>query len=77
MFHGKNVSRRRLKPSAGRGRDLRAIRRAKKRVGLDLCEVSTEWDANVGARLLYKMIGFALLTHATTITSDASDQDHR
>jgi hypothetical protein len=32
---------------------------------LDLCEVSpgeTEWDANVGARLLYKMIGFALLT---------------
>jgi agmatinase len=45
---------------------LRAIVRAKKRiVGLDLCEVSpgeTEWDANVGARLLYKMIGFALLT---------------
>jgi len=28
-------------------------------VGLDLCEVApgeTEWDANVGARLLYKMI---------------------
>jgi agmatinase len=45
---------------------LRAIKRAGKRiVGLDLCEVSpgeTEWDANVGARLLYKMIGFALLT---------------
>ncbi|MGZ7039425.1 MAG: arginase family protein, partial [Thermoanaerobaculia bacterium] len=45
---------------------LRAIHRAGKRiVGLDLCEVSpgeTEWDANVGARLLYKMIGFALLT---------------
>ena len=45
---------------------LRAIVRAgKKIVGLDLCEVSpgeTEWDANVGARLLYKMIGFALLT---------------
>ena len=45
---------------------LRAIARAKKRiVGLDLCEVApgeTEWDANVGARLLYKMIGFALLT---------------
>lgn len=45
---------------------LRALVRAKKRiVGLDLCEVSpgeTEWDANVGARLLYKMIGFALLT---------------
>ncbi len=45
---------------------LRAIRRARKRIiGLDLCEVApgqTEWDANVGARLLYKMIGFALLT---------------
>lgn len=45
---------------------LRALKRAHKRiVGLDLCEVSpgeTEWDANVGARLLYKMIGFALLT---------------
>ena len=48
---------------------LRAIVRRKKRiVGLDLCEVSpgeTEWDANVGARLLYKMIGFALLTSPT------------
>lgn len=45
---------------------LRAIVRARKRiVGLDLCEVApgdSEWDANVGARLLYKMIGFALLT---------------
>jgi agmatinase len=45
---------------------LRAIVRAGKRiVGLDLCEVApgdSEWDANVGARLLYKMIGFALLT---------------
>ncbi len=45
---------------------LRALVRAKKRiVGLDLCEVApgeTEWDANVVARLLYKMIGFALLT---------------
>lgn len=49
---------------------LRAIIRAKKRiVGLDLCEVSpgkTEWDANVGARLLYKMIGFALLSGSKT-----------
>ena len=47
---------------------LRAIRRSGKRiVGLDLCEVSpgeTEWDANVGARLLYKMIGFALLSQS-------------
>ena len=43
---------------------LRALIRANKRiVGFDLCEVAlgpTEWDANVGARLLYKMIGFAL-----------------
>jgi agmatinase len=36
-------------------------------VGCDLCEVSPgppgdEWDANVGARLLYKMIGFMLLS---------------
>jgi agmatinase len=37
-------------------------------VGLDLCEVApdpasqSEWDGNVGARLLYKMIGFSLLT---------------
>ncbi|HET7436477.1 MAG TPA: agmatinase family protein [Thermoanaerobaculia bacterium] len=48
---------------------LRAIKRSGKRiVGLDLCEVSpgeTEWDANVGARLLYKMIGFALLTQSS------------
>jgi agmatinase len=35
-------------------------------VGFDLCEVTpdpagrSEWDGNVGARLLYKMIGFAL-----------------
>ncbi len=43
---------------------LRALIKAKKRIiGLDLCEVvpgADEWDANVGARLLYKMIGFAL-----------------
>ena len=45
---------------------LRALVRAEKTVvGLDLCEVApgeSEWDANVGARLLYKMIGFTLLT---------------
>jgi agmatinase len=45
---------------------LRALVRAKKRiVGLDLCEVApgdTEWNANVGARMLYKMIGFALMS---------------
>jgi agmatinase len=47
---------------------LRALVRGGKRiVGLDLCEVApgaTEWDANVGARLLYKMIGFALLSRS-------------
>ena len=37
-------------------------------VGFDLCEVApdptgaSEWDGNVAARLLYKMIGFALLS---------------
>ena len=45
---------------------LRAlVRSGREIVGLDLCEVSpgeNEWDANVGARLLYKMIGFALLS---------------
>ncbi len=45
---------------------LRALVRGGRRiVGLDLCEVAPgedEWDANVGARLLYKMIGFALLS---------------
>ncbi len=35
-------------------------------VGFDLCEVAPaadggEWDANVGARILYKLCGFALL----------------
>jgi len=34
-------------------------------VGFDLCEVAPgqdEWDANVGARLIYKLAGFALLS---------------
>ena len=37
-------------------------------VGFDLCEVApdpsgaSEWDGNVGARLLYKLIGFALMS---------------
>ena len=32
-------------------------------VGFDLCEVGAHtWDANVGARLLYKLAGWALLT---------------
>jgi agmatinase len=39
-------------------------------VGFDLSEVApdptgrSEWDANVGARLLYKLIGFTLLSQA-------------
>ena len=55
---------------------LRAIVRARKRIaGLDLCEVApgdSEWDANVGARLLYKMIGFALLTHSSSAPSGSA-----
>jgi agmatinase len=51
---------------------LRALLRAKKRiVGLDLNEVAprrdiprgewgADWNANVGARVLYKLIGAAL-----------------
>lgn len=43
------------------------VRAGKKIVGFDLNEVSdggsgSEWDGNVGARLLYKMIGFALMS---------------
>jgi agmatinase len=33
-------------------------------VGFDLCEVASDpWDGDVGARVLYKQIGFALLSH--------------
>jgi agmatinase len=43
---------------------LAALLRANKRiVGFDLCEVApgpTEWDANVGARVLYQLIGHML-----------------
>lgn len=45
------------------------VRSGRQIVGFDLCEVSpgeTEWDANVGARLLYKMIGFALLSRSSS-----------
>lgn len=43
-------------------------RAGKKIVGFDLNEVSpgsegSEWDGNVGARLLYKMIGWTLMSH--------------
>ena len=48
---------------------LRAVAESGRRVvGLDLVEVAPapsgedEWDGNVGARLLYKMIGFALMS---------------
>ncbi len=49
---------------------LRTVARSgKKIVGFDLTEVApdpagSEWDANVGARLLYKMIGWALASQA-------------
>ncbi|MEE9393098.1 MAG: agmatinase family protein [Planctomycetota bacterium] len=41
------------------------VESGRKIVGFDLCEVApgtpeSEWDANVGARLLYKLIGFGL-----------------
>ena len=42
-------------------------------VGFDLCEVAPrgeaptdDWDANVGARILYKLIGFSLLSLSTS-----------
>lgn len=43
------------------------VRRGRRIVGCDLNEVAPregdgEWNANVGARLLYKMIGYALLS---------------
>ncbi|MFN0207904.1 MAG: agmatinase family protein [Planctomycetota bacterium] len=43
------------------------VRAGKKIVGFDLNEVApgpkgNEWDANVGARLLYKLIGYALMS---------------
>jgi agmatinase len=45
------------------------VRAGKKIVGFDLNEVSpgpenSEWDGNVGARLLYKMIGWTLMSQA-------------
>src|SRR5579883_1403335 len=41
------------------------VKSGRKIVGFDLNEVApgdSEWDANVGARVLYKEIGFALMT---------------
>jgi agmatinase len=46
----------------------RVVESGRRIVGFDLCEVAPgpnaddEWDANVGARLLYKLIGWALLS---------------
>jgi agmatinase len=44
------------------------VRSGRQIVGFDLCEVAPnqndladDWDANVGARLLYKLIGFSLM----------------
>lgn len=53
------------------------VQAGKRIVGLDLVEVApalaiadddlgSSWDANVGARLLYKMIGYALLSRGAT-----------
>ncbi|MDZ4660301.1 MAG: agmatinase family protein [Pseudomonadota bacterium] len=48
----------------------RLLEKNKKIVGFDLCEVSlgenrgsSEWDANVGARILFKLCGLALRTN--------------
>ena len=47
------------------------VRAGKKIVGFDLNEVSaggsgSAWDGNVGARLLYKMIGWTLMSQGLT-----------
>src|SRR5205823_5128325 len=52
------------------------VETGRKIVGFDLVEVAegedgSEWDGNVGARLLYKMIGWTLLSRAQ------SRGDHR
>jgi agmatinase len=46
------------------------VRAGRRIVGFDLCEVAPgpegdEWDANVGARVLYKLIGFAVRSRGT------------
>ncbi len=48
------------------------VRRGRRIVGCDLCEVApspgdSEWNANVGARLLYKMIGYALKSQGSRL----------
>ncbi len=46
---------------------LSLVANNRKIIGFDLCEVAPgpkgdEWDANVGARMLYKLIGYTLLS---------------
>ena len=47
----------------------RVVESGRRIVGFDLNEVApdpegrSEWDASVGARVLYKQIGFALMSH--------------
>lgn len=46
---------------------LKLLAESRRVVGFDLCEVApgeTEWDANVGARLLYKLAGCAVTSRA-------------
>ena len=47
----------------------RLVARGHRIIGFDLCEVApgpagSEWDANVGARMLWKLFGFALLSES-------------
>ena len=58
------------------------VRSGRTIVGGDLSEVSPgppgdEWDANVGARLLYKLIGFAVLSPSPLQTVDSIDKPLR
>ena len=53
------------------------VKTGKKIIGFDLCEVAPnpknandEWDANVGARLAYKLANFMFLSQSSTVTSD-------
>lgn len=47
------------------------VKQGKKIIGFDLCEVApdgvTEWDANVGARVLYKLCGAALASQGKKV----------
>ena len=44
---------------------LERVARSRRIIGFDLCEVGPgEWDGNVGARALYKLIGWTLVSQA-------------